>query len=77
MYETFLSIPGHTISIFVPLQKVPISKTELPGYLDRLYKAKAEAFERAMVDNTDYKWKCYKDASDLFDKKLAKFNRSV
>nr|CDJ88717.1 RNA-directed DNA polymerase (reverse transcriptase) domain containing protein [Haemonchus contortus] len=77
MYELFLAILQHCISLYVPIIHVPLSRLHLPSYLRRLYNKRRQAWVDVTLNDTPESRSAFRRLNVVFERKLFKYNCSV
>lgn len=76
-YEMFIAILQHAIALFIPMIRVPPSRSALPGFLNSLYIRVLNAWKVATNTGSVKHRKLYDKLRIRFERKLAKYNKSI
>lgn len=76
-FEMFLDILYHAIELFIPWGKVVATRATLPDYLQRMLDHRSCLFNTAYRSNLSSDWEAFKKFSEIFAKKLNKYNSYI
>lgn len=76
-YELFLAVLHHTIDMFVPTIKASVYRQRLPSHLRNLASKRATAWDTANSTGKSEDWLCFRHLSNIFEKRLWKYNSNM